>query len=286
LDEAWPYNLKLMTAARKSLTENLQRLGVELDRFLEGHESCVLREARHGLRAQSMTASLPLGHSQGQATFRSTVRDGFLLSQAELRRRGRKIAGDGLEDMLGTADDVFTFVGSIRYPLTACALLFAAELERVAGNDAIATPFDSGGIVKHFKPTDGSERGAFLRRHELPVPEYRSYLTRMLSLFFQSPLDYVDGNAPDLGWPIAIDGGDWRRWTFEVRFGKRIPLSPGMLVGVVLPVALAATMAREIAMWQTEGVHVRFYIVPERNPETVWQVMRMEATALIRGLVQ
>jgi hypothetical protein len=176
------------------------------------------------------------------------------------------LGGASVESLLETEDSVFSYAAPFRYPATSCGFLFKTELEQNLAAQAVATPFDSGGTIRHLRPNDSTaDQIAFVRAHELPVPEYRQLLAKLLDRFFASPWDYVAGREPQQPWPIAVEGGDWRRWTFEVRFRDEIRLSNSVLA-VFLPVAVASErrVLRQIAQWRTTGVDVKLF----RSPRT------------------
>ncbi|MCI0535120.1 MAG: hypothetical protein L0Z50_07820 [Verrucomicrobiales bacterium] len=101
---------------------------------------------------------------------------------------------------------------------------------------------------------------AFLRKAELPVPEYREYFRMTLEAFYASPWHYVDGVGPDTPLPISLSGGDARRWTFEIRFKTELSLGQH-LIAVFLPAAVASadTVLEHTAEWANRGVSVRPY---------------------------
>jgi len=279
VDPAMPTPPRLVRSAR---AENLLRLLRELDNYVSTEPVCQERRAERSATASSFGASVPLSHSRGAASFRTIARDGVLLSRSELERAGVALAKGNAERTLQTSDDVFTYVGAFRYPSTSCGFFFKPEMERTGPGRAVATPFDSGAILKHLKPRDdGEDRVAFLRRHEMPVPEYREYFQHYLRLLFSSPWDYIEGNGPDVVGPIPLDGGDSRRWTFEVRFKKEVPLA-GVLMAVILPVVLAATMTREIAIWKRSGVHVRYYMAPDPAIASEWRSLHEASISYLK----
>lgn len=254
-----------------ALAKNLSRLLAELDTYVSGEPVCQERRTTISPTTPSFGALLPLGHSRGAASFRTVAKDGVLFSRAQLEHGGTVLPGGDTEKALQTTDYVFTYVGALRYPATSCGFFFKTDLEQDRSGGAIAAPFDSGAILKHVNLKDvGEDRIAFLRRHEMPVPEYREYFQHHLRLLFSSPWDYVDGKGPDVAGPIPVDGGDARRWTFEVRFTREIRIA-GVLMAAILPVALAATMTEEISVWQRAGVHVRYYVAPDPALTAEWQ---------------
>ncbi len=137
-------------------------------------------------------------------------------------------------------------------------LLFRCEIEQDRSGEAVAAPFDSGAVFKYLRPSDAErEQIDFVRRHELPVPGYRELLEQYLIAFFADPADYVRGIDPQPVWPITVEGGDARRWTFEVRFRERLSVNHQLLAAFVPrkirgePQAMA-----QIAHWRGVGVDV------------------------------
>ena len=225
--------------------------------------------------------AIPLSHATGRAAFLGVVESGAIYSYSRLverRMRRSRTSGDPcVEKILGTEDSVFSFAAPFRYPETSCGIVFKIELERDNRGRSVATPFDSGGTIQHLRPDDSTaDQIAFLRAHELPVPEYREVLAVLLDSCFASPWDYVVGREPLQAWPIAVEGGDWRRWTFEVRFRDRIRLSNTVLA-VFLPVAVASEqrVLRQIARWRAAGVVVKFFRTPRTGD---WRVLQRLST--------
>ena len=134
--------------------------------------------------------------------------------------------GGPTEKRLGTHKSIFFYAGPFRYPNTFCGLLFAPSLEPARRDDGAASPFDSGGLLKHCQPSNSAEDPKdFLARHELAIPEHRTYLAQCLERLFDDPWEYVSGKAPAIPSPIGLTGGDERRWTHEVRINSQVPLS-------------------------------------------------------------
>jgi hypothetical protein len=147
--------------------------------------------------------------------------------------------GGSVEAHLGTDDDVFFFLAPFRYPNTNCGLLFKASLEERHRGWGSATPFDSGGIVDGDKcrRLDATEPAIrFFERHQLPVPEHRSYLELSLVTLFAEPWHYIDGTDPKWTGPIGLSGGDARRWTHEVRIPREVRLDDGHLQALFVSV--------------------------------------------------
>ena len=271
--------------SRARLLDNLQRLIGDIAAYAAGEKTCQARQAKPHQEVSSMAKSMPLGHSSGTAPFHRIAKVGSILSREELQHRGVEPAGGTTEQALGTLSYVFTYVGPLRYPGTSCGFYFRPKTEETFADGAIATPFDSGG-VKYLRPTDSlDERIVYVRRNELPVPDYREYFARCLALLYYSPWDYVDGKGPDMAGPIEVRGGDARRWTFEARFKGELPLS-GSLSAVILPGAVGALLASEVAAWKTAGVVVIYYPTPDPNEATSWQFLLDKSVDYVRECVQ
>jgi hypothetical protein len=261
--------------------ENLKRLLGAIETFAAGDEICRKRQSSPDPAARSLAGSLPLGHSRGAAHLKSIAEEGGIFSRIELERRGVALtAGGNTERVLGTADDVFTYVGPLRYPGTSCGLFFKPNTELIFSSTAVATFFDSGGILKHWPPNhlanSDDAKITYLRRNEMAVPDYREYLWRCLVLLFASPWHYVDGTGPDVSGPAQVDRDDARGWTFEVRFARALPLA-GTLMGVILPAWLGFSLLEAIAAWKRAGVDVKFYETPDANEANEWKSLQKES---------
>src|ERR1039458_5728969 len=128
--------------------------------------------------AARLGGSLYLAHSTSSEKFSDICASGYLASAAGLAAaRNESLAPGCAEVVLGTAGGVFFYVSPFRYPNTACGFLFAKSLESHRSDDGVATPFDSGGLMKFLVRPDPAEPPRdFLARHELPIPEHRRYL--------------------------------------------------------------------------------------------------------------
>lgn len=157
---------------------------------------------------------------------------------------------------MGTGESVFFYVSPFRYPHTACGLLFAGTLELERKNDGVATPFDSGGLLRIFARPDPAESPQeFLWRHEMPIPEHRRCLRLSMGLLFQKAEDYVEGLKPHRPGPIGLTSpGDERRWTHEVRIPDRVLLRSKHLQAVFAPLERAAhdPATQELFRWCAE----------------------------------
>jgi len=192
--------------------------------------------------AAGLSDSLYLAHSTSRKNFRSVCNSGYLYSAASLAAAGGESLGPaGAEVELGATESVFFYLSPFRYPHTSCGFLFAKSLESQHRNDGVATPFDSGGLMRIcIRPDPAEPLRAFLSRHELPIPEHRRYLGLSMEVLFDKPKDYVEGLEPRRPGPIGLTGGDHRRWTHEVRIPDRVFVRGGHLQAVFAPTAQVA----------------------------------------------
>jgi hypothetical protein len=239
--------------------DNLQRLLRELrcyaDTIPEGGSPATDGES------QNLAAQMPLCHVTSSQGFQSISHDRRILSKRRLTSIPREpLPKQDFDCILGTDDDVFTFAGPARYPGRA-AFLWIHPIETASSEEKTATPFDTGAVKDFLRPTDcESEQVAFVRSHEMPVPGYRSYLEHYLRVCFLSPWDYVSGTGPKVDGPIRVEGGDERRWTFEVRFRQELFIEEH-LAAVVVPRALSlhSKMIEMTAHWKKMGAKVYSY---------------------------
>lgn len=266
---------------------NLSSLLTQLNTYAQGESICQPRLAAPHPDCRRVARNVPLTHSTGDKAFERICKLGSLLSRKELDQRGIWPINAGgrlpVEVDLGTVDCVFTFAGPFRYPATSCGFVFDLTIEQDHGPNAVATPFDSGGVVKHLKPNDSlADQVSFLRDHEFPVPDYREYLEACLAVLFASPWDYLENDGPDVEGPldIAENPRTPRSWAFEVRFKDELPIT-GTLLAAFLPVAVAAqNWARaQISSWKTSGVDVRILKSPT---DGVYEVLLGESETWIR----
>jgi hypothetical protein len=167
---------------------------------LEQYTSANGLPLRHSAAAVHLSNSLYLASSTSDAKFAAICATGHLFSAAHLAANGRYPLPPGCAEVqLGTADSVFFYVSGFRYPNTGCGLLFAHTLEFPSKEAGVATPFDSGGLLKVFTRGNAAEPvREFLSRHELPIPEHRQYLRQAMDALFDQPQDLHRGNAAAL----------------------------------------------------------------------------------------
>jgi len=230
--------------------------------------------------AVRLSDSLYLANSASDKNFSAICASGYLTSAALL---GKSLSPDCPEVILETAGSVFFYVSPFRYPSTGCGLLFAHSLELHHDDDGVATPFDSGGLLKKLirrNPAESPQE--FLSRHELPIPEHRRYLRQSMDTLFHRPEDYVEGSHPRWPGPIGLDGGDQRRWTHEVRIPDRVLVRSSHLQAAFAPRArvVANPAVEGLFQWcATEGVDHISFDTPRGDD---FEALRRECLAYIR----
>jgi len=178
---------------------------------------------------------MPLSHTTTIGNLKQILVSGALLSQAQV---GGRLGSAEL--LLETTDDVFLYLGAFSYPDTECRFLFVPSLETGHQDHGISTQFDSGALASKLTPpapyTDGV---SFVRDHELPVSDYRTLLSTIISDYSRSMNDYIydpDRFACACGvvraHPFGLVGGNRRAASFEVRIPQRVPLRPPHLRAV------------------------------------------------------
>jgi hypothetical protein len=228
---------------------------------------------------------MPLSHGGLSAYLGPIFRGGELKSARLLaEEKDTTLTAETNDSILGTDDSVFTFAGPSLYHPSEYALIFAHSAEH--GVVASASPFDSGSVFKHLRPHDSREEQiSFFRHYVLPVPEYREYLARFLQICFATPRHYVGGQGPDFSGPIEVFDGDDRRWTFEVRFQRRLQLD-GSLVALILSRAVRtkSELSKLIDEREGEGLVVKTYSHKSVYTEPGNEVMRL-SREIVTGLL-
>ncbi|MCK4342236.1 MAG: hypothetical protein KAY37_11000 [Phycisphaerae bacterium] len=262
----------------------------ELDAYVAEVPNCAQRQAGPDPDCAVIAREIMLSHSTTDDVFTRICTGNELLSRVELaRRKIRPLVENDKEPLeieLGTADYIFTFAAPFRYPKTSCGFLFRVDLEREHGTNAVATPFDSGGLVRHSRPLDTpTRRRAFLRQHELPVPGYRTYLEATIRVLYVSPWDYVEGKTPEAPGPIDLSDKNVRRWTFEVRFHRQLPLDQH-LAAVFVPNAVSTKewMKAQRVEWKQGGVDIIIFRVPRGGD--AWPVLKSRGIAYVREYLE
>lgn len=210
-----------------------------------------------------MAQKLPLSHATSEGTFIKILDSKALLSQMAVNPRA-----NSAEATLGTADDVFFYLGAFSYPDTDCGFLFLPALEADQQTDGVCTPFDSGALVSKVSPPatypqDTPGRVRFVRDHELPVSEYRKLLgqvitdySRACGIYLEFPNEFKCECGFLRGHPFGLVGGDLRVATFEVRIPRRVPLSHPHLHAVFVR---SGFEPRELAHLRRAGVRIETF---------------------------
>ena len=259
-----------------------------LQRLIDGLEQYALDQglpapAPPPSDASKLSAGLFLAHSTSESNASDICRSGRLLCPDALAViRGKAPPTESAESKMGTTGYVFLYAGPFRYPGTGLGWLFSSTLEEQHRMDGVATPFDSGGLVKHLTRQDPSEpMRQFLARHELPLPEHRDYLHLCLARLFGSATDYFDGVNPRLPGPIGLSGGDCRRWTHEVRISGHLHVRTATLQAFfVARSRIADPEIEQMARWcDLQGIDRRVFDAP-RGKE--FEALRRESIGYIR----
>lgn len=240
---------------------------------------------------------MPLIHARSSLSLQTMCvdRDLRLLSpQSYSDKMGRPINPEKAEAVLGTTGEVCTYAGPAVYPGVVGFLFRKSVEEARPPGSAVATPFDSGGLnTKLLGARSPDEKREFLRAHQMHVPAYREFLGEVLATFFENPRDYLtdtwpdppDAYLPDGLFPfdrIALDEGDARRWTFEVRFPDALSCAGAHLEAVFLPntLQISRDLQDQLDAWETANVEIVDYEADRpANPETLFE----RSAAYIRG---
>jgi hypothetical protein len=233
--------------------------------------------------------NMPLSHATGADTFAKICQSGALLSLTRLDTVAPlDWSSHPVETQLETRDCVFLFAGSFRYPDTSCGFLFRPDLAETHTADGAATPFDSGGLVNNHRPPGGEAPLDFLRRHEMPVPQYRRYHLLVLDLLFDDPWHYVDGVNPIRQGPVQLAAAqsDARRWTFEVRLMDELPIRSN-LQAVFSPLFASESdsVPETLYRYRTEGVDIIEYPGLRGSDEFNFELMKRKCEAYIRSIL-
>ena len=232
----------------------------------------------------------------------SIIASNGLLSKLECANRGLRDAVDPdcVESKLGTENDVFTSAGTFRYRPGAAeepgdlasgiGLIFGPDEETaVETRLCIATPFDSGGVFAFLRPRDSEEEQVnFVRNHELPVPGYRNLLAQYMAHCFDEFGDYFSTTGPNKTWPIDVESGDARRWTFEVRFSLHLSFR-NHLQAVFLPSGSVGdddehdTLDKQCEEWEAQGAEIRYYAA--RRTGELFDSLEVAGTDYICGIL-
>lgn len=273
--------------SRERYVSNLSRLQQSLNDCASVNQVVVSDET--AATAKKISAGLFLAHSTSDTTFSAICGSGRLASKARLaREKGETVSPECTECRLGTVDSVFFYAAPFGFRGTNCGLLFAPGMEAERKDDGVATPFDSGGLLKEsvirFDATEPALD--FLSRHELSIPEHRSYLRRSMEMLFRVPDDYLAGQDPQLLGPIGLSGGDRRRWTHEVRLPSQVFLHNRHLKAVFVPTArVADPEIDDLLQWciREGGVDLVFFDLPRGD---AFDALQRESLDYIRRKLQ
>jgi len=230
---------------------------------------------------------MPLAHATGTDTFAKICQFGALLSLTRLDGvKPLDWSRHPVETQLETRDCVFLFAGPFRYPSTSCGFLFRPELAEARTAEGSASPFDSGGLVDHHRPPGGEGPLDFLRRHEMPIPQYRQFHLLVLDLLFDDPWHYVDGVNPIRQGPVRLAPAesDARRWTFEIRLKEELPIRPHLQAVFIPKFANAYDSVENTLSWcRVSGVDIIEYPGLRGSDEFNFELMKRKCQAYIRS---
>jgi hypothetical protein len=277
---------------RAELETNLTRLRGSVHR-------CCDPTAVHQENARTAAERIPFAHSTSFHGFDMAWRDGALLSKVQVAalHGSDSVKMGAAETLLGTTDDVFLYLSAFTYPSTAYGFLFHVSLGDACRNEATGTPFDSGGFAFHIQPPADTERVQFVRDHEIPVPECRSYLGDILTCCFRSVPHYLRSASfacPNLACtnPVPHPQGvtdpkaDERSRTHEVRIPQRIELNLPHLLAVFVPAG--TDVPRPLLKLRKAGVELRRYRVspPSSDDSERFLALRSKCEDFIAALLE
>jgi hypothetical protein len=232
---------------------------------------------------------MPLSHSAPERAMASILQVAALVSADRIHK-----PKGAAESAMGTTDDVFLYLCSMAYPDNEFGFLFRAELTSEVQGIAIATPFDSGGCHAKLLPPAGEDGVSFVRNHELPVPECRVYLGRVLASWFASTDDYLDGLpckcacGTQLGDPHGLStrpgvppDSHGRSRTHEVRIPGEVRLDSGQLLATFAPYESGDIQG--LGTLQRSGVKIIPY--ESENYPTASHALRITCSDYIRNQI-
>ena len=245
-----------MAATPQQQQENLARLRGNL----AGH--CP-RDPAAIAAATAAATRMPLTHSTNDKAFRRIIAADALQSNDARNRKSRDV-----DQVLGSTNDVFLYLGAAAFPNQEVAFIFKAEL-------TVSLP-------------PGTDPVQFVHDHELPVPACRDYLGDLLAKCFHSIESYLSGDPhytcpacndelPDphgLG-PAEEDHGLER--IHEVRIQGHLELSPH-LCAVLVPDGMATQV---LAKLYSAGVKIESYRTPTADDPARTHALREAATTFI-----
>jgi hypothetical protein len=254
--------------SRNQWLENLEGLCQSLQDYAAQNSIAFPNPSSHA--TTRLSNALYLAHSTADKNFSDICASGYLASAARLAAdRGGSLPSKCIEVLMGTSDCVFFYIAAFCYPQTGCGFLFAKSLESQHRDTGVATPFDSGGLIKRYAlPVPAEPPTQFMSRYELPIPEHRRYLGLCMDILFNKPEDYVEGLDPRWPGPIGLTPGDHRRFTHEVRIPDRVLIRGSHLQAVFAPRARVTSDPEIESLFQWcdgEGVDNFFFDTPRRN---------------------
>jgi hypothetical protein len=180
-------------------------------------------------------ASVHLIHVRGRGD-RDPVQQLLLEHEIPTSAEEHGYCGDNarfVEDQLDHTRSVYFYAGRAHPDYGSMALAFPASSER--NRFHAATPFDSGGLVKHeaelhtafrllLVPDDTlTARVAYCRASVVSSPDtWRRELGRWFAYYYPSGAHgyWTDRPRPDPEELYSSNGDEWRAWTWEVRFRR------------------------------------------------------------------
>jgi hypothetical protein len=274
-----------MASSLQEQRDNLQRLTARIGNAAP----CCPVDADRAASCQHDAWRMPLSHSAPERAMASILQVAALLSADRIHK-----PKGAAESAMGTTDDVFLYLCSMAYPDNEFGFLFRAELTSEVQGIAIATPFDSGGCHAKLLPPAGEDGVSFVRNHELPVPECRVYLGRVLASWFASTDDYLDGLpckcacGTQLGDPHGLStrpgvppDSHGRSRTHEVRIPGEVRLDSGQLLAIFAPYESGDIQG--LGTLQRSGVKIIPY--ESENYPTASHALRITCSDYIRNQI-
>jgi hypothetical protein len=146
------------------------------------------------------------------------------------------------ENLLNLSPSVYFYAGRACDDFGNVAIAYDPSVE--ADHTISVTPFDTGGLIHEKRlikctlnsATDEAALIEFAKASELAADAWRDEFARFLAAYFRDPWQYW-GAAPDYQDPeqLFTMNGDWRAWTFEIRFGESHPVTNGQLAWCASP---------------------------------------------------
>ena len=243
------------------LNQNLQRLMGQLNREMPGYGG-------NSVVSDKIALNVPLAHSTSTAHLDKIIDSGMLLSPRKLMQ-SRGLPPDPehptVEETLGTDEFVFLFAGPFRYRSSGCGFLFGPDLEKEGEDRGEASPFDSGGLIKHYTGFSEPPKD-YLDRYRLPLWQHREYLAGKLRVFFPESELYIQPNIGLTGIHDSItglQGGDYRQWTHEVRLRDEVAISSKLSAFFYPKISMGITGLEDFLIEsQDRGVYIESFETP------------------------